>query len=112
MPSQPRVTIEALGKSYTFETRGESRQAEEAAGLASQIIRKVETSVGEAGGADKIALLVLAVLDAAGQLVAAGENHRQFVERIGARSGELLSRIPKGEAGAGRDIRPGSPEEP
>ncbi len=93
MPSQPRVTIEALGRSYTFETRGDAAKAGEAAALATEIIRKVEENVRGAGITDKTALLVLAVLDVAGQLAAAREIHRQFVERIGARSGALLSRV-------------------
>lgn len=103
-----RVTIDVLGRKFTFETQADEERANEVARFVSERVDGVQKALGATSGGKDIAIIVLAAMGIASDFFALKDDHDQLVQTVKARSRKLLSNL--GEGGEIEKERPGEPQ--
>jgi len=89
-----KVTINVFGEEFTFETQASQAQASQVAEYVAQQVQLAEVGLGGASGPKKkIAVMVLAAMGIAHEYMDLKADHEAFLERMKARSKEILRRV-------------------
>ena len=88
------VTIDVLGRTFTFESHAEKDQAQKVADFVTERVNKTDAGFGRSAGMNReVAVMVLTVLGIANELLELKEGHQNFVGEIDKRSKRLLDMI-------------------
>jgi cell division protein ZapA (FtsZ GTPase activity inhibitor) len=85
-----RIHIEVFGKTYTFETQADEKQAAKVGEFVCAMVEKAKKGLNASGGGKDVAVMALAAMSIANEYLKLKEDHDRLLRTVRQRSQKLL----------------------